>query len=49
MQSPRGRVLALQEERAKAYEEWETAFKTFIVAGASEAPYVQVPLPSQAH
>jgi hypothetical protein len=40
--SPRGRILSLQEERAKTYEEWEIAFKSYIVAGAKEEPYAQV-------
>jgi hypothetical protein len=42
MMSPRGRILSLQEERAKTYEEWEIAFKSYIVAGAKEEPYAQV-------
>ena len=42
MQSPRARILLLQEARCKAYEEWEAAFRRFIAAGAEEEPYAQV-------
>ena len=41
-QSPRGRIIALQEARCKAYEEWDTAFRRFMAAGAEEEPYAQV-------
>ena len=46
MQSPRARLLALQEERTIAYETWESALRGFCQSGASEEPYAQV-LPVQ--
>jgi len=45
MHSPRGRLLALQEERTKAYEEWEVAFRQFVEAGSQEQPYAEVQCP----